>query len=65
MREMKNETQKYARASFNCDKSVLDEFRRLVAQKHGRLWGVLNKEFEEALRQHARTLKEEIASVNG
>lgn len=49
------------KASFKCDKEVLDEFRRLVAQKYGRLWGVLYKEFEEALRERKEKLEREMA----
>jgi hypothetical protein len=47
----KNNTQNYARASFNCNKEILDNFRKAVAQKYGRLWGVLHIEFEKALKE--------------
>jgi hypothetical protein len=48
------------KASFKCEKAILDEFRALVAQKYGKLWGVLSQEFTEALRKHSERLREEI-----
>jgi len=50
----------YVRASFNVDKQVLDDFRKAVAQKYGRLWGVLCLEFEAALKLRLSQLQEEI-----
>ena len=61
MHQQQNKTQKFVRASFNCDKEVLDDFRRVVAQKHGQLWGVLYKEFQEALRERKQKLEREMA----
>lgn len=52
------------RASFECDKNVLDDFRRLVVQKYGRLWGFLTKEFQEALKDRSKKLKKELANSN-
>lgn len=65
MHKLKNKTQMYARASFNCDKEVLDTFRRTVVRKHGRLWGVLCKEFTEALKDRSKKLRKELAIANG
>ena len=59
MHQTKNDTQ-HVRASFNCKKDVLDEFRRAVAQKYGRLLGVLCKEFERALLERLTEIKQEI-----
>jgi hypothetical protein len=53
------------KASFKCDKEVLDDFRRLVAQKYGRLWGVLHKEFEAALKERKAKLEKELAQNIG
>lgn len=44
------------KASFNCNKEVLDNFRRTVAKKYGRLYGVLETEFTAALNDRTRTL---------
>lgn len=63
MHQRKNNTQKFVRASFNCNKELLDNFRKLVVQKHGHLWGVLCKEFEEALRTHKDRIEHEILSL--
>ena len=48
------------KASFKCEKKVLDEFRVLVTQKHGKLWGVLSQEFTEALRSHSKRISQEL-----
>jgi len=48
------------RASFSVEKNVLDEFRRLVVHKYGRLWGVLCKEFAEALKERSDRIREEL-----
>jgi len=58
MHEGKNQAQ-YVRASFNVRKEVLDEFRRTVAAKYGKLWGVLCLEFERALKLRLEQLKHE------
>jgi len=47
------------RASFNVKRALLDEFRKVVAQKYGRLWGVLYIEFEKALQLRLEQLKHE------
>jgi hypothetical protein len=60
MHQQQNKNQEFVRASFNCDKDVLDAFRRVVAQKYGQLWGVLHKEFEEALRERKAKLEKEL-----
>jgi hypothetical protein len=49
-----------AKASFKCDQDILDDFRRLVAQKYGKLWGVLNKEFTAALKDRMEKLAKEL-----
>jgi len=60
MQQVKSQTQEQnVRASFNCKKEVLDEFRKAVAQKYGRLWGVLCVEFEKALQARLIELKKE------
>ena len=41
-------------------KEVLDEFRKAVAQKYGRLWGVLCVEFEKALEARLEALQKEM-----
>lgn len=48
------------KATFLCDEKLLNEFRKLVAQKYGRLYGVLQKEFSEALKQRIEVLKKEL-----
>jgi len=48
-----------AKASFNCNRETLDTFRRLVAQKYGRLYGVLETEFTLALNNRIVELKKE------
>ena len=58
MQQVKNNTQ-YVRASFNVKKEVLDEFRRVVAKKYGKLWGVLCLEFEKALMERLTQLEKE------
>lgn len=50
------------KASFKCEKAVLDEFRVLVAKKYGKLWGVLHKEFARALTERSQKLREELNS---
>ena len=56
----KKETQEQTvRASFNCSKRILDDFRKEVALKYGRLWGVLYTEFEAALLLRLAELKKE------
>jgi hypothetical protein len=52
---------KMSRASFNCDPETLDNFRRLVAQKYGKLYGVLETEFTLALNKRIAELKKEQA----
>ncbi|MEM3798371.1 MAG: hypothetical protein QXY74_08085 [Candidatus Bathyarchaeia archaeon] len=52
--------EKYTRASFNVRKDVLDEFRKAVVQRYGRLWGVLCLEFEKALKLRLEQLRAEI-----
>ncbi|MEM2609927.1 MAG: hypothetical protein QXQ47_06815 [Candidatus Bathyarchaeia archaeon] len=59
MEQVKNNRQ-IVRASFNVEKDVLDEFRKAVAQKYGRLWGVLCLEFEKALKLRLEQLQAEI-----
>jgi len=59
MEQVKNNRQ-IVRASFNVEKDVLDEFRKAVAQKYGRLWGVLCLEFEKALKLLLEQLRAEI-----
>ncbi|MEM1757211.1 MAG: hypothetical protein QW770_04190 [Candidatus Bathyarchaeia archaeon] len=59
MEQIKNDRQ-IVRASFNVEKDVLDEFRKAVAQKYGRLWGVLCLEFEKALKLRLEQLRAEI-----
>lgn len=61
MHKVESQT-RYVRASFNCRKEVLDEFRKVVAQKYGRLWGVLCKEFENALLKRLNEIKQEISN---
>jgi hypothetical protein len=58
MQQVKNNAQ-YVRASFNVKKEVLDEFRRVVAEKYGKLWGVLCLEFEKALEARLEALHKE------
>jgi len=58
MQQVKNNTQ-YVRASFQVKKEVLDEFRRIVAKKYGKLWGVLCLEFEKALTERLSQLEKE------
>lgn len=48
------------KASFICELETLNEFRRLVAQKYGRLYGVLQKEFTIALKIRIEQLRAEI-----
>jgi len=48
------------KASFLCDLATLNEFRKLVAQKYGRLYGVLQKEFTIALKRRIEELRTEI-----
>ena len=55
-----HQEQKYVRASFNVQKDVLDDFRKAVVAKYGRLWGVLYVEFEKALQLRLAELKKEI-----
>ena len=40
-------------------KEVLDEFRKAVAEKYGKLWGVLHLEFEKALEARLSALRKE------
>jgi len=49
------------KASFLCDEQILNEFRKLVAAKYGRLYGVLQKEFTLALKQRIEQLRKEVA----
>jgi len=58
MQQVKNNAQ-YVRASFNVKKEVLDEFRKAVAEKYGKLWGVLHLEFEKALEARLSALRKE------
>jgi hypothetical protein len=58
MQQVKNNAQ-YVRASFNVKKEVLDEFRKVVAEKYGKLWGVLCLEFEKALEARLEALRKE------
>lgn len=51
---------KNGKASFKCDMQLLDDFRRTVAEKYGRLYGVLCTEFEKALRARLSELKQEL-----
>jgi hypothetical protein len=55
-----HQEQKYVRASFNVQKDVLDDFRKAVVEKYGRLWGVLYIEFEKALQLRLTELKKEL-----
>lgn len=48
------------KASFVTDEATLNEFRKLVALKYGRLYGVLQKEFTIALKQRIEQLKKEL-----
>jgi len=50
----------HVRASFNVERKVLDEFRKLVVQKYGQLWGCLHLEFKQALVERAQILKNEL-----
>ncbi|MEM3579596.1 MAG: hypothetical protein QXL54_05185 [Candidatus Bathyarchaeia archaeon] len=59
MEQVKNNRQ-IVRASFNVEKGILDDFRKAVAQKYGRLWGVLCLEFEKALKLRLEQLRAEI-----
>ncbi|MEM1996479.1 MAG: hypothetical protein QXZ27_00325 [Candidatus Bathyarchaeia archaeon] len=52
------------RASFGVEKEILDEFRKVVVQKYGHLWGVLHIEFEKALKNRLKELKEELSKEN-
>jgi len=47
------------KASFKCEKETLDSFRRLVAQKYGKLYGVLETEFAQALNDRTKVLRKE------
>jgi hypothetical protein len=58
MQQVKNNTQ-YVRASFQVRKEVLDEFRKVVAKKYGKLWGCLCLEFEKALTERLSQLEKE------
>jgi hypothetical protein len=49
-----------AKASFKCNQETLDNFRRLVAQKYGRLYGVLETEFTRALNDRIAELQKEL-----
>jgi hypothetical protein len=48
------------KASFLTDLETLNEFRKLVAAKYGRLYGVLNKEFTIALKKRIEELRKEV-----
>ncbi len=48
-------------AIVNVDKEVLDEFRKAVVQKYGRLWGCLGPEVEKALKLRLEQLRAENA----
>jgi len=48
------------KACFQTEDEILNEFRRLVAAKYGRLYGVLNKEFTAALKKRIEELKQEL-----
>jgi hypothetical protein len=48
------------KASFLTDQETLNEFRKLVAAKYGRLYGVLYKEFTIALKKRIEELKQEL-----
>jgi len=48
------------KASFQTNLETLNEFRKLVAAKYGRLYGVLNKEFTIALEKRIKELKQEL-----
>lgn len=50
---------KTSKASFNVDSQTLNNFRVSVAQKYGRLYGVLEKEFTQALNERIVELKKE------
>ena len=50
---------KNGKASFKCNSQLLDNFRRAVAEKYGRLYGVLCVEFEKALQARLIELKKE------
>jgi hypothetical protein len=49
-----------AKACFQTELETLNEFRRLVAAKYGRLYGVLNQEFTAALKKRIEELKKEL-----
>jgi hypothetical protein len=48
------------KACFQTEAETLNEFRRLVAAKYGRLYGVLNKEFSLAIEKRIEELKKEL-----
>jgi hypothetical protein len=48
------------KACFQTEDEILNEFRRLVAAKYGRLYGVLQKEFTIAIEKRIEELKQEL-----
>jgi len=47
----------HVKACFQTEAEILNEFRRLVAAKYGRLYGVLHKEFTIAIKKRIEELK--------
>jgi hypothetical protein len=50
----------HVKACFQTEAEILNEFRRLVAAKYGRLYGVLHKEFTIAIKKRIEELKQEL-----
>ena len=47
-------------STINCDEKPLKELRQAVLKKHGKLHGALKIEFDIALSEHIKKLKNEI-----
>jgi hypothetical protein len=52
------------KACFQTEAETLNEFRRLVAAKYGRLYGVLHKEFTIAIKKRIEELRKELELQN-
>ena len=47
------------------NEQLLEDFRRFAVNKHGKIYGVLKREGEHALRSHLTTQEARAATVEG
>lgn len=50
--------------NLTASENVKNDFKKIVFKKHGKLYGVLREEVDEALRQHSNHLRKKIKKMD-